>query len=497
MLKQKTDLLRLFTMVSVLVLCVLSARSGFASRDNGFVARPEQLVYSSSKFTPPQPQHYKHQLVNEVSSYLVESHETHLVNLQLLSRAGQYLEPVGKEGVAQLYQQLLWNSGSGSLNADQQAEALDAIAAKYSVSVGRDFSQLTLNVPAEDLERGMELMKMALSSPLYQQDRIELAKLKLIQSLNQRNDKLMPLSVRENRRLVYGEHSFVNRLPTEESVRSITKKDLLDFHRKVFHPQSLVISANGHFHVPDLKNKLNHLLVDWPAEPMASSYVFPNDMKSSPAGVYLYDKKNERQAMALLTFPGVRRDDPDYYSLSILNNIYGGGGFTSRLMSSLREKHGLTYGASSYLYSPDLFNGLILSNFDIEAENTKTALGLYFKEWERITTDLVLESELSVAKENILTQYEKKFSTKEKLAFQLAYDDMFGRDTTEYENFHSRVHAVTRENVLQMAKKYFDLNRLIVMLVGDVDKIELPDRVKKLRVTLLAQRNPLTLKEER
>ena len=300
---------------------------------------PEKLTFKPIHFTVPRPSDYRVPLKNGIVSFIAEDRTLPLVNISLIVRAGSYLEPPGKEGLAGLTGSMIRRGGTKTLTAEQLDEKLDFLAAQASTGIGDTQGSAGLNCLADNLDESLRIFVEMLREPRFQEDRLTLAKEQLLQEMKKRNDDSADIEHREFNVLIYGERHFTNRFPTAASVASITRDDLVAFHRKWFHPANMVAAVAGAFDRAEIARKLDAAFAGWPgAKPVVPPV--PAEITTAAPGLYRIEK-DVPQGRVSIGLPTVKRDDPDIYALEVMNEILGGSGFTSRITRTVRSNEGL------------------------------------------------------------------------------------------------------------------------------------------------------------
>jgi zinc protease len=263
-------------------------------------------------------------LSNGVVAYLAEDHDFPLVTVSVIIRSGQYLDPKGKEGLAVMMASQMRAGGTTRLNADAFDEEAAFLAANISSNMADTQASASLNCLSKDLDRVLELFSEMLRSPGFQQDRIDLYKNQTSQAMERRNDQTEQIQSREWARLMRGDNHFSTAWDTKPSVDSITRQDLLDFHKQYYHPGNFLFAVSGDFNSQAMIAKLEKMLSDWSASKTHTSC--SKTVLCPQPGVYMVNKPDVNQGQVSVGHLGTMRDNPDFYALSIMDDIPGGAG---------------------------------------------------------------------------------------------------------------------------------------------------------------------------
>jgi zinc protease len=400
-----------------------------------------------------------------IKAWLVEDQTDPMVVISFAFMGGSNNDPKGKEGVADLMASLLDN-GAGDLDSDTFQQRLYETGADLSFRASPELISGRLRVLAGETEEPLELLSLAVKSPRF--DEPEFARDKAVAISDERSSSNDP-DVRGQKALMaalYGDHPL-GRPVTEDTLAAVTREDLAAFHKKLFARSNLLVGVVGAIDPATLERVLDQVFGDLPAEAEVAEVPAPK-INFGKVVREVYDRP---QTSISFVYPGVSATSPDVYSATLLAEIMGGSGLSSRLFTELREKRGLTYGAYANLDANidwgDLSIG-VATGSDRAAETIRTTREVVRQMVEEGPT----ERELADAKKYAIGSYAiSQLSSSSQIANTLVGLQRLGRGRDYTQKRVGLFEAVTMDEVKEMATRLLSVEPT-VLLVGPEMKAE-------------------------
>ena len=485
---------------------LLVASFGFCAgaQAGGVASRPEKLKFPALKYEPPAPNEFRVALKSGPVAYVVPDRELPLVNIVVYVHTGDYQDSAGKEGLANFTGYLLARGGAGTKTADQLEERLAFLAANLDSGISGTQGSVSLNLLSKDLDEGLGILRDVLFAPRFQEDKFTLRKQQILQAMAQRNDETSAIEGREADILAYGPKFWDNQYSTKASIDSLTRTDLEAFHKKNFAPQNFVLAVSGDFDRAEMIAKLEKLFAGQAPAAGALPTIPTNAVFAAP-GTYLVNKPEANQGRVDMMLPGVTRDNPDYFPIIVMNDILGGGGFTSRIMNRVRTEEGLAYDAHTSFPGGAYYPLTFSVGYQSKSRTVAYAASLAIEEIKKLQATAPTDLELVTSKGGFIDRFPRYFATKAQVASIFAQEEFTGRyakDPEFYKKYRARIGAVTAQDVQRVAKKYLDLDKMVILAVGNKADILLgypthPVKFQELlggHFTELPLRDPLTMK---
>jgi zinc protease len=300
-------------------------------------------------------------------------------------------------------------------------------------------------------------------NPGFQEDRLQIYKDEVIEAMKERNDEAGDILGREWPILMFGADHFEARLATKAMIDAINVDDLRYMHGLIFHPGNLIVAVTGDFEISDMLARLESAFDGWKAGPLADDPPAPT--ATYKPGVY-HIEKDIPQGKVAAGMRSITRDDPDYFSALIMNDILGGGGFTSRITQRVRTDEGLAYDARSMYTMPVYYPGFFRASFQTKTSTVALGLKIVFDEIKRIRTEPVGDDELEVAKSSFIETFPRTFESKAGMLRVFVSDEMTNRDPKFWIHYRDNIRAVTKDDIIDVARRRLNAGEMAILIVG-------------------------------
>ncbi len=425
---------------------------------------PRTMTFKPVEFLPPEPERVV--LDNGMVLYLLEDHELPLVAITATMRTGSWLDPADKVGVAAMTGAVMRTGGGGDLSAEQVDAELEQFAANVSIGIGRQSGSASLDVLNKDVKRGLEIFGGLIRTPTFDPARVELARLQAIEGIRRRQDNPGSIVGREFAKMLYGADHPSARESSLDSVKRITRDDLIAFHRNTIHPNGMILGVTGDFNKAEMMASLRKIFGDWKKGMVPELKIsdVPDAELSRP--VVRFVGKDTSQTHLRVGHLSIKENDPDYVALAIANDILGGSSFRSRLFNDVRTKRGLAYSVGSRLNTGMHDQGVWLMRAETKLTSTQEVIERFVENIERMRAHPVSDAELAEAKEAYVNSFVFSFSSPSAIVSRLVELEYDGLPKDFLQQLRAKVVRLTKEDVLAAAKKHLGSDRLKILAVG-------------------------------
>ncbi len=451
------------------VLCQLALYGQQGETDKGTsvtaVERKNRAPVSKEILRVKLPRPTETKLPNGLTVLVLEQHKLPTVALSLWVKTGSLADPKDLPGLAKFTAEMM-REGTARRTSAQLAAEVDDIGASLgaSASFGSNISSVAASGLVDNLEKILDLMSDAVRNPSFPSDELEKYKARQLAALEQDRSDPDFLSRERFYRVLYRDFPASVISATPDSVKRVSVDDLKRFHAQYYAPNNAILGVAGDVTGAELLPLVEEYFGDWASRPVSTP-----DLASLPAAptkrIYLVDRPDSVQTNIVAGSFALRRSDPDYVPLTVMNHVLGGGA-TGRLFLNLREEKGYTYGAYSF-FSADIYPGAWVASTEVRNEVTDGSMKELMGEFNRIRDERVPEAELDDARRSIVASFALSLEQPTTLLRYAMTTKYYGLPEDYYDRLPEEVAKVTPDIVQRMARKYVDLDHLQVVCVGD------------------------------
>jgi zinc protease len=417
-------------------------------------------------FKPVQPRRIE--LSNGLVIFLQEDHELPFISGSILIRGGSRDQPADKAGLLSLYGESWRTSGSTTIDGDKLDDQMEDKAAQLETEGGIASTSVHWSSLKDDFDTVFAATMDLLLHPAFKQDKLQLAKREMEAGIARRNDDASGIATRIAVKLAYGADNPYTQQPEYATVDSVTLKDLQAWHDRTVAPNNMIVSVSGDFDGAAMEAKLRAAFEKLPrGEEFKSAKITFTDPKP---GVNFIDKSDVDQSNVLIVGLGTERNNPDYYALSVMNEIFSGG-FGSRVVQNVRTKLGLAYSVGGSFSASYDHPGIFYVQAATKSVSTVAATQALLAEIGRLKTEPPTPTELRLAKDQVLNSFIFHYDTPDKTLNEQVVLAFYGYPPDTLEKYHAGIEKVTSADVERVANKYIDVSKLAIVVVGNEAQI--------------------------
>ena len=434
-------------------------------------------------FKPVEPT--KIQLSNGVTLFLEEDHELPFISGFIRIRGGSRDEPAAKVGLVSLYGDTWRTSGSTQATGDALDDSLAAKAASIETAGGSAATSLSWSSFATDFDSVFASTMDLLLHPAFKEPKLDLARRSEISAILRRNDDASSIAAREAVEIAYGKTNPYGREPEIATVSAVKLDDLTAWHNKTVVGSNLIIGVIGDFDAKSMEQKLRTAFEPLPA---GTKLVTPKITFAEPTpGIYFANKSDVDQSNIYMVGLGTQQDNPDFYALSVMNEVFSGG-FGSRVVQDVRTRLGLAYSVGGSFGAAYDHPGLFAVGAGTKSVSTVPAAKEILVDIAKLRTEPPTEVELRRAKDALLNSFIFRYDSPEKVLGEQVTLAVYGYPSDFLERYRTGIEHVTSADVSRVAQKYVQPGKLAIVVVGNTPEIEPPlsglDKVTTLDTTI-------------
>lgn len=412
-------------------------------------------------------------LANGAELIVSEKHDLPLVSfsLTILGGADQF-EPAAKRGLAGLTASML-SEGTKTRDGEALSNALQLLGTSVTAGIGSESGSLGFVSTAAKFPATLDILADMLLNSTFPEAALDRLRAQRLVALAQAKAQPGAIASRVFPKILYGTGHPFGQLTSEETYKAITRDDIVHFDGSYFQPGRALLVVTGDVTAASVKPLVEKAFGAWQARGSKPAFAYPTLPPKHPATIYLVDKPGAAQSTFAIGNPGPPRSTPDFYALQVMNTMLGGL-FQSRLNANIREEKGLSYGVSSS-FAFGKGQGAFRAGGDVISAKSDVALVEFAKELRGIAGSRpVTDEELQTAKDSLIQRLPAMFSSVSSVNNAVATIWTQGLPDDYYQRYAQNIRAVSKEDVVRVAKQYIDLDHLAIVIVGDRATIESP-----------------------
>jgi zinc protease len=409
----------------------------------------------------------KHTEPNGLMVVQVERHSLPLVMATLLIKASPLDEQPGKAGVADLTSKML-TEGTTQKSSTEINEDIEFMGASLSASTNYDYSAISLSVLRKDADKGFDLFSDVATHAAFRDDDLKRKKGIILGALKQKEEEPDFVANRAFIKEVFGKQPYGRLVEGDaESVEGLQRDDVVNFYKEHYVPSNAILLVVGDLTAEELEKLVRKYFSSWQGtaiqRPILSDEGAAASLSKGVKRVVI--DRDISQANIIIGHKGISRGNHDYYAVTVMNYILGGGGFASRLMKVIRDEMGLTYGIYSF-FAANKEPGQFEVSVKTKNESAETVIQETLKQIRIIQSEPVSDQELADAKAYLTGSFPRKLETSRLIADFLAAVQFYNLGDNYISKYPDYINSVTKEDVLRVAKKYLDPENYSLVIVG-------------------------------
>jgi zinc protease len=437
-----------------------------------------QTIPTNYKAIPTPPLHAFHPvepirftLPNGVQIFLEEDHELPLIDGFVRIRGGSRDEPAAKVGLVGLYGATWRTSGTATHPGDELDNELAARAASIETAGGQAATSVQWSSFAKDFDDVFGIAMDLLEHPAFSQTKLDLAKQNTSSGILRRNDDASGIAEREAVEIAYGKTNPYGRVSQLSTIADVNLEDLKAWHANTVSGANLIVGIIGDFDAKTMEAKLR---VAFGSIPRGTEFKTAKiDFVEPTPGIYYADKSDVDQSNVYMVGLGTEERNPDFYALSVMNEIFSGG-FGSRVVQYVRTKLGLAYDVGGRFGAAYDHPGLFAVDLGTKSASTVAATKATLDEVGRLRTVPPTPDELRKAKDELLNSFIFRYDTPEKVLSEQVTLAVYGYPADFLDKYREGVEKVTSADVARVAQKYVQPDKLAIVVVGNIGEIQPP-----------------------
>ena len=396
-----------------------------------------------------------------LEAWLIEEKSTPVISVSLIFKGGKASDPERLTGLSALATSLM-DEGAGRYNAEEFSAVLQEKAIRLSFGAGTNTLSADMETLRENKEEAFDLFRLALTEPRFDRKIVRQMKEQIYASIKAREGNPNAVAAERWAKLVYKGHPYARLLPTKKTVKAITRANLRSFVRDRFAKDNMIIGVAGNISAEELKPLLEKTFAGLPEKSRVKDVPPFTPELSDRVDVLSMDVP---QSAVLFGHKGIARDDPDFYAAVLVNYVFGGGSFASRLFNEVREKNGLAYSIDTSL-DPNKIAPMITGSVGSENAKLADAIKIIQRQWKLMAEEGPTAQELKDAKTFITGSFPLAFSSSDGLSSTLAAMQYNNLGIDYLQRYNDLINGVTLQQAKKTAARLLIPDSLFFVVVG-------------------------------
>ena len=398
---------------------------------------------------------------NGATLIVKENPGSDIVAIQAVFIGGLRFEKPEKNGASNILGRA-WTKGTKKMNAEDIAKRVESIGGEISGFTGKNTIGLSSQFIKRFTAEGIDLFTDILINPAFNESEIAKIKRETLEEIKNQDDELAKVAFKMFFRDLYGNHPYGRDILGElETVKKITRKDILDYYKQVAVSENLVLVAVGNFEADKMLELLKREISGLPdkklKQPKIKDIIPPEKVKKSVKTI-----KGKKQTHIMLGFLGATLADEDRYPLEVLEAILSGQG--GKLFVNLRDRESLAYDVRA-LSTEGIEKGYFAFYIASSAEKEERAINGLINEIEKVLRDGVTDEEVDRAKKYIIGNFEIGLQTSSSQSTNIAFNEIYKLGYDFYKKYPEKINSISRSDIIRVARKYLDMNKYTIAIV--------------------------------
>ena len=418
----------------------------------------------------PLPKVERWKMRNGLEVVVVAREDLPVASFSIAVKAGAYDEEKGRTLGVSAFTTSMLRKGTRTRSADAISRAIDSVGGTLETQSGNESSTASCTALSRDAPLCMALLSDILLHPSFPESELPDVRDQMLAALSSVYDSPAELASQHFDNLLFGEKHPDGWVLTPDDVKKISRDELVAFWKTFFRPSNAILAVAGHVDPARLRSELEKAFGGWEtANVPERPYFKVPDLKITR--ILLVDRPDLTQSTLIFGHRGIKHVDPAWYAVTLMNYVLGGSDFSSRLMTEVRAKRGLTYGIGSS-YGASVYEGAFRVSASTKNATVWDALEASVAEIRRMKTDGPAPLELSKAKGYYAGSYPFNLQTAEGVASNIVAAELHGLGLAYVRQFPLRMAGVTLKEAREAAANWLNPDNLWVVIVGRGAEVE-------------------------